>query len=138
MCLYQLLQVKIHFKISEYWLSTVLLLIFIIVNDSWLLDYICDKQVLWESAGAFFPRDNSFQPASSHSSGVLGLVVRYLLFNPDVPCWNRCVCANFFTRIPKGLPIQFFRHYETSPFFGFETIFSKIFYRPRSFPPSFF
>ena len=26
--------------------------------------YTCDKQVLWESAGAFFPRDNSFHAAS--------------------------------------------------------------------------
>ena len=26
--------------------------------------YTCDKHVLWESAGDFFSRDNSFQPAT--------------------------------------------------------------------------
>ena len=26
--------------------------------------YTCDKQVLWERVGAFFPRHNSFQPAT--------------------------------------------------------------------------
>ena len=31
-------------------------------------DYTCDKQVLWESAGAFFPRDNSLvSDRKSHS-----------------------------------------------------------------------
>ena len=28
-----------------------------------LFHYTCDKQVLWESAGAFFPRDNLFHTA---------------------------------------------------------------------------
>ena len=33
--------------------------------------YTCDKQVLWEGAGAFFPGDNSLVSAlKSHSSGV--------------------------------------------------------------------
>ena len=51
--------------------------------------YTCDKQVLWESSGAFFPRDNSLVSSrKSHSSGVLGLVVRCLLFNPEGSCSN--------------------------------------------------
>ena len=35
-------------------------------------DYTCDKQVLWESAGAFFPRDNSPR-RKLHISRVRGL-----------------------------------------------------------------
>ena len=51
--------------------------------------YTCDKQVLWECAGAFFPRDNSLVSArKSHSSGVRGLAVRFLLFNPEGSCSN--------------------------------------------------
>ena len=47
-----------------------------------LSHYTCDKQVLWESAGAFFPRDNSLiSRGNSHVSRVRGLVVRCLLFN---------------------------------------------------------
>ena len=38
--------------------------------------------MLWESAGAFFPRDNSLiSRGNSHVSRVRGLVVRCLLFN---------------------------------------------------------
>ena len=45
--------------------------------------HTCDKQVLWESAGAFFPGDNSLvSRGKSHSSRVRRLVVRCLLFNP--------------------------------------------------------
>ena len=46
--------------------------------------YTCDKQVLWESAGAFFSARQLVSSRKSHSSGVRGLVVRCLLFNPEV------------------------------------------------------
>ena len=61
--------------------------------------YTCNKQVLWESAGAFFPRDNSLiSRGKSHISRVRALVVRCLclLFNPEIPCSNPWVCAYFF------------------------------------------
>ena len=44
----------------------------------------------------FFPRDNSLiSRGNSHVSRVRGLVVRCLLFNPEVSCSNPWVCANF-------------------------------------------
>ena len=51
--------------------------------------YTCDKQVLWESAGAFFPRDNSrftrqvAQFTRSWSSGkMLAFQPRGFVFEP--------------------------------------------------------
>ena len=93
--------------------------------------YTCDKQVLWESVGAFFPGDNSLvSSGKSHSSRVRGLVVRCLLFNPEVSCSNPCVCANFFTSIPKQKVLTFFGTMRP-PFFGFETFFRKFFNVPK-------
>ena len=87
--------------------------------------YTCDKQVLWESAGAFFPRDNSLiSRGNSHVSRVRGLVVRCLLFNPEVSCSNPWVCANFFTRIPKQKVLTFFG---TMRLFGFVRLFFRNF-----------
>ena len=88
---------------------------------------LAKKQLLWESVGAFFPRDDSLVSAGkSNSSGVCSLVVRCLLFNPEVTCSNPCVCPNFFTSISKqkGPFFHFFRHYET-PSFSFETFFEN-------------
>ena len=57
----------------------------------------------------FFPHDNSLiSRGNSHVSRVRGLVVRCLLFNPEVSCSNPWVCANFFTRIPKQKVLNFF------------------------------
>ena len=50
----------------------------------------------------------------SHSSGARGLVVRCLLFNPEGSCSNPCICANFFTSIPKQKVLTF-SALETSP-----------------------
>ena len=87
--------------------------------------YTCDKQVLWESAGAFFPRDSSLiSRGNSHVSRVRGLVVRCLLFNPEVSCSNPWVCANFFTSIPKQKVLTFFG---TMRLFGFVRLFFEIF-----------
>ena len=84
-------------------------------------DYTCDKQVLWESAGAFFPRDNSLiSRGNSDVSRVRGLVVRCLLFNPEVSCSNPWVCAVFFTSIPKQKVLAFFG---TMRLFGFVRLF---------------
>ena len=53
--------------------------------------------MLWESAGAFFPRDNSLvSDRKSHNLDFFGLAVRCLLFNPEGPGSNPCLCANFF------------------------------------------
>ena len=62
----------------------------------------------------FFPRGNS------HVSRVRGLVVRCLLFNPEVSCSNPWVCANFFTSIPKQKVLTFFG---TMRLFGFVRLF---------------
>ena len=97
--------------------------------------YTCDKQVLWESACAFLFRATTLVSArKSHSSGVRGLVVRCLLFNPEGSCSNPCLCTNFFTSIPKQKVT--FRHYETSPIFGFVSFFSKIFKCSQRILPS--
>ena len=49
----------------------------------------------------FFPGDNSLiSDRKSHNSDFFGLVVRCLLFNPEAPGSNPCVCANFFQ--PRG------------------------------------
>ena len=110
------------------------------IHFEYLNFYTCDKQVLWESAGAFFPRDNSLiSRGNSHVSRVRGLVVRCLLFNPEVSCSNPWVCANFFTSIPKQKVLTF-RHYETfrlcETFFRLcETFFFKNFLMSPKRPP---
>ena len=84
----------------------------------------------------FFPRDNSLiSRGNSHVSRVRGLVVRCLLFNPEVSCSKPWVCANFFTSIPKQKVLTFFG---TMRLFGFvrlfrlcETFFSKFFKNPK-------
>ena len=91
--------------------------------------YTCDKQVLWESAGAFFPRDNSLiSRGNSHVSRVRGLVVRCLPSNPEVSCSNPWVCANFFYKYSEAEGSDFFRHYET---FRLCYFFSKFFKCPQ-------
>ena len=61
----------------------------------------------------FFPRDNSLiSRGNSHVSRVRGLVVRCLLFNPEVSCSNPWVCANFFYKYSEA-ESSHFRHYET-------------------------
>ena len=77
--------------------------------------YTCDKQVLWESAGAFF-RATTVSARKSHSSGVRGLVVRCLLFNSEGSCSNPCLCANFFTSIPKQKVLIFLALRPLPPF----------------------
>ena len=89
--------------------------------------------MLWESAGAFFPRDNSLiSRGNSHVSRVRGLVVRCLLFNPEVSCSNPWVCANFFTSIPKQMVLTFFGNMRlfgfVRLFFGFVRLFFRNFF----------
>ena len=84
----------------------------------------------------FFQRDNSLVSArKSHSSGVRGLVVRCLLFNPAGSCSNPRVCANFL-QVFRSRRFSLFRHYETPPFFGFVRLFSKNFQCPQRVLPS--
>ena len=80
----------------------------------------------------FFPRDNSLiSRGNSHVSRVRGLVVRCLLFNPEVSCSNPWVCANFFTSIPKQKVLTFFGTMRlfgfVRLFFGFVRLFFDIF-----------
>ena len=86
--------------------------------------------------GCFFFRATTLiSRGNSHVSRVRGLVVRCLLFNPEVSCSNPWVCANFFTSIPKQKVLTFFgtetfRFCET--FFRLcETFFSKFFKCPQ-------
>ena len=93
--------------------------------------------MLWESAGAFFPDDNSLVSArKSHRSGVRGLVVRCLLFNPAGLCSNRCVLANFFPSIPKQKVLTFFGTRRLPPFSkGIFFILNLGFLRPSTLYP---
>ena len=80
----------------------------------------------------FFPRDNSLiSRGNSHVSRVRGLVVRCLLFNPEVLCSNPWVCADFFTSIPKQKVLTFFGTMRlfgfVRLFFGFVRLFFEIF-----------
>ena len=81
----------------------------------------------------FFPRDNSLiSRGNSHVSRVRGLVVRCLLFNPEVSCSNPWVCATFFTSIPKQKVLTFFG---TMRLFGFVRLFFEIFKMSPKSPP---
>ena len=81
----------------------------------------------------FFPRDNSLiSRGNSHVSRVRGLVVRCLLFNPEVLCSNPWVCANFWTTIPKHKFLTFFG---TMRLFGFVRLFFEIFQMSPKSPP---
>ena len=81
----------------------------------------------------FFPRDNSLiSRGNSHVSRVRGLVVRCLLFNPEVSCSNPWVCANFLTSIPKHKFLTFFG---TMRLFGFVRLFFEIFQMSPKSPP---
>ena len=105
---------------------------------NWYSGYTCDKQVLWESAGAFFPRDNSLVSArKSHNSGVRGLVVRCLLFNRGGPCSNPCVCAIFLTSNPKQKLLTF-SALRPPTLFGFVRFFRNFFNVPQRALPSIF
>ena len=86
--------------------------------------YTCDKQVLWESAGAFFFRATTLvSDRKSHNSDFFDLAVRCLLFNPEGPGSNPCLCANFFYKIFEAEDSHFFRQYETPlPLFGFLSV----------------
>ena len=82
----------------------------------------------------FFRATTLVSARSSHSSGVRGLVVRWLIFNPEGSCSNQCVCVNFFLAIRSRFP--FFRHYETSlPFRLCETFSKNV---PKGSPFCFF
>ena len=94
-------------------------------------------RVLFFRATTLIPRGNS------HVSRVRGLVVRCLLFNPEVSCSNPWVCANFFYKYSEAEGSDFFRHYETfrlceiffrlcETFFRLcETFFAKFFKCPQ-------
>ena len=85
----------------------------------------------------FFLRDNSLVSArNSHSSGVRDLVLRCLLFNPEGSCSNRCVCANFFTSIPKH--VSTFFGTMRLPLFGVLKLFREFFDVLKNSPPFIF
>ena len=69
----------------------------------------------------FFPRDNSLvSDRKSHNSDFFGLAVRCLLFNPEGPGSNPCLCAIFFTKFSKQKILTFFDNMRPpSPFSAF-------------------
>ena len=82
--------------------------------------------------GCFFSRaTNLVSTRNSHSSDVRGLVVRWLLFNPEGSRSNRCGCANFLQAFRSRFPL--FRPYETSPLSPLWDFFQK-FICPQSVP----
>ena len=78
--------------------------------------------------GCFFSARQLISRGKSHISRVRGLVVRCLLFNPEVSCSNPWVCAYFFTSNPKQKVLTFFG---TMRLFGFVRLFSKFFKCPQ-------
>ena len=94
--------------------------------------------------GCFFFRATTLiSRGNSHVSRVRGLVVRCLLFNPEVSCSNPWVCANFFYKYSEAEGSYFFRHYETfrlcETFFRLcETFFRNFLMSPKSPPFNFF
>ena len=70
----------------------------------------------------FFRATTLISRGKSHVSRVRGLVVRCLLFNPEVSCSNPWVCANFYKY--SEAEGSHFRHYGTFRLCGF---FSKFF-----------
>ena len=100
--------------------------------------YTCDKQVLWESAGAFFPRDNSlarFTRQVAHftrswsSDKMLAFQPRGFMFEPVGMCL-------FFYKYSEAEGSHIFRHYET--FRLCETFFEIFLMSPKSPPFIFF
>ena len=93
--------------------------------------YTCDKQVLWESAVVLFFQTRTttslVSARKSHSSGVRGLVVRCLPFNPEGSGSNLCVCANFFYKYSEAEGSHFFGTMRLHPFFGFVRLFFRKF-----------
>ena len=59
------------------------------------------KKYIYGKVRVLFSARQLVSARKSHSSGVRGPVVRCLLFDPGVSCSNPCVCAIFFTSIPK-------------------------------------
>ena len=83
--------------------------------------YTCDKQVLWESAGAFFPRDNSLVSArKSHSLGVRGLS-----FQPRGFVFEPVSMRNFFYKYSEAEDSHFFGNMRLLSFFGFVRLFVR-------------
>ena len=97
-----------------------------------LVVYTCDKQVLLEGA-SFFPRDNSLiSDRKSHNSDFLGLAVRCLLFNPEGPGSNPCLCAKVFRSRRFSL---FSTMRLPLPLFGFLRLIFEIFLMSPKGPP---
>ena len=96
------------------------------------VDYTCDKQVLWESAGAFFPRDNSqFTRQIAHftrswSSG------KMLAFQPRGFVFEPVGMRVFFYKYSEAEGSHFFRLYET--FRLCETFFRNFLNVPKESP----
>ena len=76
--------------------------------------------VMGKCGCSFFRATTLISRGNSHVSRVRGLVVRCLLFNPEVSCSNPWVCAKFFTSIPKQKVLTFFG---TMRLFGFVRLF---------------
>ena len=84
----------------------------------------------------FFRATTLVSTRKSHSSGVRGLVVRCLLFNPQGSCSNSGVWANFFYKYSDAEGCHFFGTMRLLLFFGFVRLFSKILYCSQRVLPS--
>ena len=84
--------------------------------------------------GCFFSARQLISRGKSHISLVRGLVVRCLLFNPEVSWSNPWVCAYFFTSISRQKVLTFFG---TETFRLCETFFRNFLNVPKSPPFNF-
>ena len=102
--------------------------------------YTCDSKCYGKVRVLFFPRDNSLvSDRKSHNSDFFGLAVRCLLFNPEGPGSNPCLCANFFNEIFEAEDSLFSTIWDSpSPLLGFlRLIFENFLMSPKG-PPFIF
>ena len=87
----------------------------------------------------FFRATTLISDRKSHNSDFLGLAVRCLLFNPEGPGSNPCLCAlNFLKSFSKQKILTFRQCDSPSPLFGFlRLIFENFLMSPKG-PPFIF
>ena len=86
----------------------------------------------------FFRATTLVSACKSHSSGVRDLVVRCLPPNPECSGSNPCVCAMFFTNIPKQKVPTFSALWDSPLFRLCETFFESFLMFPKDSPFIFF
>ena len=93
-----------------------------------LIDYTCDKQVLWVSAGAFFSaRQLSFQPASRAQFRRSCSSSKMFCFSTQSVRVRTRAYTLIFLQLSKQKVFTLFGTMRLPPPFGFVRLFSKIF-----------